>query len=131
MGKDKFMDGRNEGMAFALQIAKEKGIDGLEQEVKMRGLTNLPTKVSKKALDECVLNIKNNVIDTFVILLAATLHDEFGFGEKRVQKALNAFTFKAECIGDDYCTWQDYIQVIKEELNIELDIRENNKNVSC
>ena len=37
--------------------------------------------------------------------------------------------FKAECIGEDYCTWEDYIQVIKEELNFDLGIRKNDKDV--
>lgn len=131
MARDKYMEGRNEGMSFALRIAKEKGIEGLEAEVKMRGITNLPSSVSKKALDECVTNIKNNVIDTFIILLVATLHDEFGFGEKRCQRAISVFNEKADCIGTDYCTWGDYIEVIKEELGLELDIRENNKDVRC
>lgn len=129
MARDKYMEGRNEGMAFALKIAKERGIEGLEEEVKMRGITNLPTSVSRKALNECVVNIKNNVIDTFVILLVATLHDEFGFGPVRAQRAINRFNEKAECIGNDYCTWGDYIEVIKEELGLELNIRENNKDV--
>ena len=29
---------RREGMAYALRIAKEKGVDGLEHEIKMRAL---------------------------------------------------------------------------------------------
>lgn len=120
---------RREGMAYALKIAKEGGIEALEQDLKMRNITGLPVGVSRQALQECVINIKNNTIDTFVILLAATLHDEFGFGEKRVQRAIDRFSFKAECIGEDYCTWEDYIQTIKEELNIELDIRMNDKDV--
>lgn len=131
MARDKYMEGRNEGMAFALKIAKEKGIEELEREVTMRRITNLPSSVSRKALDECIVNIKNNVVDTFVILLAATLHDEFEFGQKRVQRAIDRFNDKAECLADDYCTWGDYIQTIKDELNIELNIRVNDKNVRC
>lgn len=129
MAKDKFMEGRNEGMAFALQIAEEKGIEGLREEVRFRGITKLPTGVPKKALDECVKNIKMNVIDTFTILMIATLHDEFGFGQVRCQRAMKRFEEKSDCLADDYCSWEDYIQVIKEELNLTLGIRENNKNV--
>ena len=120
---------RREGMAYALRIAKEKGIDGLEDDLKMRNAINLPIPVSREVLNECVNNIKNNTVDTFIILLIATLHDEFGFGEKRVQRAIDVFNFKAECLADDYCTWNDYIEVIKDELNIELSIRTNNKDV--
>lgn len=120
---------RREGMAYALRIAKEKGIDGLEDDLKMRNAINLPIPVSKKALEECSINIKNNILDTIMILMVATLHDEFGFGEKRVQRAIDRLNYKAECIGEDYCTWDDQIQTIKEELNIDLGIRKNDKDV--
>lgn len=132
MGKiSKEEQARLQGMSYALKVAKEKGIDGLEKDLKMRNIVNLPIPVSRKALDECIVNIKNNVVDTFIVLLAATLHDEFGFGERRVQRAIDVFNFKAECLADDYCTWNDYIEVIKDELNIELHIRTNNKDVKC
>lgn len=120
---------RFEGMAYALRVAKEGGVEALEADLKMRNITNLPIPVSKKALNECVMNIKNNTVDTFTVLLAATLHDEFGFGEKRVQRAISRFSLKAQCLAEDYCTWSDIIENIKEELNIELDIRKNDKNV--
>lgn len=132
MGKiSKEEQARLQGMSYALKIAKEKGIDGLENDLKMRNIVGLPIPVSRKALNECVTNIKNNVVDTFIVLLAATLHDEFGFGEKRVQRALDRFNFKAECIADDYCTWDDHIQIVKDELGIELTIRKNDKDVKC
>lgn len=127
--KDEYMQGRNEGMLYALNIAKEKGIDELEKEVKLRGYTNLPTQVSKKAMEECILNIKHNVVDTFVILSVATLHDEFGFGKKRAQRFIERFNLKADCLAEDYCTWEDQIDIIKEELGIELDIRKNDRDV--
>lgn len=131
MAKNDFMAGRNEGMLYAYNYAKEHGLDALEQELKVRRLTNLPTQVSTKALNECLMNIKYNTVDTFMILLAATLHDEFGFGEKRVRRAIDRFNFKADCLGEDYVTWQDMIENIKEELNIQLSIRKNDKDVRC
>ena len=130
MGKiSKEEQARLQGMSYALRVAKEKGIDGLESDLRMRNIVGLPVPVSRKAMDECIVNIKNNVVDTFIILLAATLHDEFGFGEKRVQRAINRFNLKAECLADDYCTWDDQIQIVKEELGIELSIRKNDKDV--
>ena len=121
---------RREGMSYALKIAREKGIEELEKDLKMRKVVDLPIPVSKKALEECINNIKNNTVDTFVILMIATLHDEFGFGEKRIQRAIDRFNFKAECLADDYCSWDDYIQTIKDELGIICDIRKNDKDVS-
>ena len=121
---------RREGMSYALKIAREKGIEELEKDLKMRKVVDLPIPVSKKALEECINNIKNNTVDTFVILMIATLHDEFGFGEKRIQRAIDRFNFKAECLAEDYCSWDDYIQTIKDELGLICDIRKNDKDVS-
>lgn len=131
MAKNDYMTGRNEGMLYAYNYAKEHGLDALEKEIKFRRITNLPIPVDKKAVDEFILNVKNQTTDTFIVLLAATLHDEFGFGEKRVQRAIDRFNFKAECLGDEYVTWQDMIENIKEELNIQLSIRINDKDVRC
>lgn len=129
--KNDFMDGRNEGMLYAYNFAREHGIDALEKEVRLRRITNLPTKVSTKAMNECVINIKNNVVDTFVILLVSTLRDELGFGEKRIQRVIDRFNQKAECIGENYLTWQDMIDTIREELGFELAIRKNDRDVRC
>jgi hypothetical protein len=116
---------RREGMAYALKVAKEKGIEGLEEEIKFRGITKIPVGVPRSACDEAINKIKLNTIDTITILFAATLRDEFDFGTKRIQRALNRFNDKAEHIIGDYCTWDDYIQVIQEELGITLAIRKN------
>ena len=63
MGRNKEEQARMEGMAQALRIAKAKGIDGLEADLKMRNITGLPCAVSRAAMDECIMNIKYNVVD--------------------------------------------------------------------
>ena len=40
----------NDGMAYALRIVKQSGIEGLEQEVKLRGIKDLPLNVSATEL---------------------------------------------------------------------------------
>lgn len=128
---DKEEQARREGMAYALRIAKEKGIDALEEDMKMRNAIGLPVGVDRKALNQFTENVKFNTVDTMVILMAVTLHDEFGFGEKRVQRAIDRFMFKANCLDEDYTTWQEQIEILKEELGIELSIRANDKDVRC
>lgn len=120
---------RREGMSYALRIAKEKGIEALEEDLKMRNAVGLPIPLSQKKLDEFSENIKAQMYDCTMILWAVTLRDELGFGEKRIQKVLDRFNKKAECLNEDYTTWKEQIDIIREECNIELAIRENNKNV--
>ena len=49
---------RREGMAYALRLAKEKGIDALEEDLKMRNAIDLPLRVSKADLDKFSDNVK-------------------------------------------------------------------------
>ena len=90
MGRNKEEQARMEGMAQALRIAKAKGIDGLEADLKMRNITGLPCAVSRAAMDECIMNIKYNVVDTFTILVAYTLHEKFGFGKTRLNRFIQS-----------------------------------------
>ena len=118
-----------EGMAQALRISKAKGIDGLEADLKMRNITGLPCAVSRAAMDECIMNIKYNVVDTFKILVAYTLHEKFGFGKTRLNRFIHDFNFQAECLDEDYCTWEDQIEILRQECGLNLSIRKNDKDV--
>ena len=114
---------RREGMSYALCIAKEKGVEGLCEDLKMRNAINLPVGLDKRDLLELSQNIMELTVDCMVILMAVTLHDEFDFGQKRCQKAIDRFMKKATCLNEDYTTWHDQINILKEECGIELYIR--------
>ena len=123
MKTNKEEQARREGLAYALQIAKDRGIEGLEEELKFRNCTNIPIGINRKAADEAIQGIKEQTCDSITILAISTLHDEFGYGQKRAQQYIDRFEKKAECLAEDYCTWQDHIKMIKEELNLDLTIR--------
>lgn len=120
---------RLQGMSYALRVAKEKGIDGLEEELKRRQAYNIPIRISNKELQEFTTNAKNMMLDTILILASVTLHDEFGFGHDRLNRFKERFNFKAECIGEDFTDWQDQIAILKEECGLEYSIRFNDRNV--
>lgn len=120
---------RLQGMSYALRVAKEKGIDGLEEELKRRQAYNIPIRISNKELQEFTDNAKNMMLDTILILASVTLHDEFGFGHDRLNRFKERFNFKAECIGDSFTDWQDQIDILREECGLEYSIRFNDKNV--
>lgn len=117
--------GRNDGLAMALRIAEEDGIEGLRKEIKFRGVTGIHTALAKKELDQASKQIKEMTLDTMIVLAVATLHDEFDFGQKRCQRFMDRLELKAGCLIDDLATWPDYIKAIKDEIGLELSIREN------
>lgn len=130
MGKLTKVEGyRRDGMLYALKIAKEKGIEGLENEIKFRNITKAPLALPREELDEFVNRVKINTLDTITILAAMTLHDEFDFGEKRVQRFIDRMDSKADCLIDGDCTWMDNIKALEDECNIHLQIRSNDTDV--
>lgn len=120
---------RREGMAYSLKVAREKGVEGLEEEIKFRNISQVPIAISRAKIDECILNIKLNTIDTMLILSAAVLRDEYRFGKERLARFIESFNRKTECLIDGYCTWDDQMQMLAEECGIKLNIRHNDKNV--
>lgn len=50
--RDDLMQGRAEGMAFALRIAREGGIEALEKEIRMRNIWGLQVNVPMKDIQE-------------------------------------------------------------------------------
>lgn len=117
--------GRNDGLAMALRIAESDGIEGLRREIKFRGVTGIHTALAKKELDQASKQIKEMTLDTMIVLAVATLHDEFDFGQKRCQRFMDRLELKAGCLIDNLATWPDYIKAIKDEIGLELSIREN------
>lgn len=120
---------RREVMSYALRYAKEHGLEALEQDLKKRGAYNIPIRISDKELKEFTDNAKMMLLDTVLILSSMTLHDEFGFGKERLSRFIDRFNQKAECIGEDYTSWQDQIDTLKEECGIEFQLRMNDKDV--
>lgn len=120
-----YMAGREDGLQLAFSIVKERGIEGLEEEIKFRNATGIHTMLAKKDLDKATRKIKEMTVDTFTILSVATLRDEFEFGKKRLNRFVERMNLKAECLMDNMASWQDYIDTIKDETGIELRLRRN------
>ena len=121
-----YMNGRNEGMAYALKIAKEQGVEALEKECEFRRVTNIPSQVSTKACNIAIEKIKLNTIDTIQILSIATLADEFGFGKKRLNRFYRGVNclFKMMVDGGLYgkkSTPDDCINLMRNKYGIDLD----------
>ena len=123
---DQYMQGRTEGMEFALRLAKDKGIEELEKEVRFRNRTGISLNLTRQELAAGSQNIKNMTFDTMLAMSLMVLRDEFDFGKKRLERFKDRFTQKATSLADDYCTWLDIIDTIKEETGIDLEIRMNN-----
>ena len=54
------------------------------------------------------------------------LHDEFDFGKQRCRRFWDRYTSKTACLMGDLVSWDDYTQMIRDELDLKIDIRLNN-----
>lgn len=111
---------RRDGMGYALKIAREKGIEGLEEEVKFRNISKVSVAMSDEEYKELVNAITADSVDAVAIIATLTLHDEFGFGEKRVKQFNDRFNLKCDCIGKEFTTWQEQIDILRNECNLKL-----------
>lgn len=120
---DKQLQGHLEGMAHALKLVQTEGVEGLEQELKMRGLTRVPITVSKGTIDKVMKDIKEMNLDCTIILFLSILHDKYGWGQKRCQDLLDQVVDLCDSMGRGYCEWKDYIAMMEQEVGIKLGIR--------
>lgn len=115
--------GREDGLLLAKRIVREGGVEALDKEIKFRGCTGIHTSLASKDLDVASQKIKEMALDVFLVLGIAALHDCFGFGQKRCQRWKDKIDEGADIILDDMATWKDYTDSIKEELNLDLEVR--------
>lgn len=111
---------RRDGMAYALKVAKEKGIDGLEDEIKRRGCSIAPCTIRQKELNELKKNISDNVIVSITAMSAYVLRWKFGFGDKRINRFKDYVNDLADSIVRDYLTVDDILQELKNDYGIDL-----------
>ena len=108
--------GRREGMAYAYKIAKEKGIEALEEDLRMRNIYNIPIRVTKDDLKKV-----DERLTSFILLeCLVTLRDYFGFGRQRALKFKDCFEKKCQLIAEDWTSWADQAWIVATELGIEL-----------
>lgn len=109
---------RREGMAYALRVAKERGVDGLEKELDRRNATEVPIRISTSQLKEFSQLVKHNVIFYMGVLTKGVLADKFDFDADQLKIFDENLNFRADCLTEDYTTWKDQIDTLNEDFNL-------------
>lgn len=129
MGKQNdFMDGRAEGMSYALRIAEKDGIEGLREECRKRNITGLNLNVSHKELELATEQMRNMMFDTFMAFTIGILHDVWGFGPDRTQQFMDKFMEGAELMEQGVISWQQIIDNTYDAVGKKIAVRYNNTN---
>lgn len=120
--------GRDDGLALAWKIIQESGVEGLKKELNFRKITGIHTNMMMKEVDQFTEPYKKLMAETMQVCMVAALHDEFGFGQKRCQRAMSAVDKLTTYINEGWLHWVDVMQDIKNRLNLELEDVELKKN---
>ena len=119
---------RNEGMVYALKIAKEGGLEELEQQVKLRGLLKVSVKFTQDELYQSIQNISERVYNNTLTIWYAVFHDKLGYKQKRLQQMKQWFDEKVYLVGErspmghKWATFLDYGEEANRLYNLGIDL---------
>lgn len=115
-------DARLQGMSYALKQIKEIGVDGFEDELKWRCSIKIGINIKPQELMEAAHRIQSKLDKTMRAMAIITLRDEFDFGKKRLQRFVDRWNLKAECIMEQYASWDDYVSIVEEVMGEKFEV---------
>lgn len=115
-----FRAGREAGIEMALKEVRQNGREGLEKLVRFYGKSGISPVLAQKDLDIQTEFIKEVTIKTLLIGAISILHDDFGFGTKRLRKFADGYNHLANYLAAGWVTWFDLIEEIKSRLGIDI-----------
>lgn len=113
---------RMDGMAMALRIVEERGVEGLREEVKTRNAMFIPLEVTRKSVEDLNAFLGNRILNTYRTKMLFTLNQKFGFGPKRLMKFYEEFGNTVDMVtcldpfGNPYDKISEHAEFINEKL---------------
>lgn len=118
------MTGRNQGMAMALRIVKDGGIEALEKEIEYRNLTGVSLNIPRKELEAATTTIRLRATEVAIAISLIALLDEFCFSKFQAIRYKEVFDAEVDRVLNDEASLNDYLKRIRDELGIEMVIRD-------
>lgn len=118
--QDKLIQARNDGMLMAYKIAKENGIEELENELKYRNITKINTPLTRTQLEDIEKKFKKQVIRYYSAAVFYILKEKFGYGKVRLKRFHDHFDDLCDSVIRDYLSLEDIITYLNEEYGINL-----------
>ena len=118
MALNKIDSARIQGMAYALRIIKEKGIEEMEKELRYRNASGISLPIKAEEVNKNYKQIIDQMITLTLTAACVTLLDEFEFTFEDLLRFRDHYERKSACIGERYATWQDFLDILKEEAGI-------------
>ena len=113
---------RMEGASYALRIVRE-GIDGLEQDLKMRGALNIPLTLKSKDLEEMYYQLARRIMNSIKTVAMWTLYEQ-GWRKTRLKRfeeqmdKHSAMCLEIDRYGNSYVTLLDMAKEMNETCGV-------------
>jgi hypothetical protein len=119
MGKmNERMEGRNQGIVFALELARKGGIEALEREVDARNISGLSMTMAQKEVEKNIRTMQFHSTRMSIAIALVTLLDEFGMGKYQVQKFKETFDRKVNEIIENDGDTKELLDRIEKQLDL-------------
>lgn len=115
----KIEQARFDGFNRACEIARKDGVEALLAEQKRRGCTGISVALDSESQRHIAEHIGGNAIWLAVNVMCLVLRDQFGFGRKRIQKALTEYAEVTDSIDLNLLNYEDINTVIKQETGVD------------
>lgn len=112
------MEARNQGIAFALKLAKAGGIEALEKEVEARKISGLSMTMAQKEVEHNIRTMQFHSTRVSIAIALITLLDEFRMSKMQVRKFKETFDRKVEEIIDKDGDTAELLARIEKELDL-------------
>lgn len=125
---DEIIKLRNEGMAYALQIAKKDGLEELERQVKIRGLLKVSIKFTQEEIQKSIQNMSDRIYNNMLTMWYAVFHDRLNYGSKRIHRMKQWFDEKVYTVseqspmGHHWAEFYDYAEEANRLYNLGIDL---------
>ena len=113
---DREAEARVQGMDYAYRQIKAHGLEAFERELHLRGHYGIRLPITPRDIMDCYMPIRNALDDMYRSLTLVTLHDEFDFGAKRLQRFRDRWNVKVSDIDDKIIDVADYVKVANDLL---------------
>lgn len=127
MGKiDKLQQARMDGMLRALEIAKDKGIDALEAEIRFRNATGLQLDVDMEAAEAAVAKVAERIYMTFSTVTMWSINQLWHHGKKGLhdfEETFNSYVQDLNAVdyyGERYIRFRDMAAELNEKYDLDL-----------
>ena len=118
------MQGHNQGMAMALKIVRDGGIEALEKEIEYRNLTGVSLNITRPELEQATTAIRLRATEVAIAISLITLLDEFCFSKYQARRYKEVFDQQVDRVLNDEVTLNDYLKRISRDLDIKMVIRD-------